>query len=139
VLAAEHLLGLARFDLGAELVEPLGEIVEHRLAGLRPLDQDGEIVHAALERVAQLGVVFEPAPALQQLLRRGLVLPEIRLRDLLLYLGEFVVRAGGVKDSSADRMRAWRDPDTGGAARRVERLALGLGLWALGFGLWALG
>jgi hypothetical protein len=84
VLAAEHLLRLAGFDFPAELVEPAREVVEHRFTGLRPLDQHGEIVDPRLQRIAQPGVVFEPAAALQQLLRRSLILPEIRVRDPLL-------------------------------------------------------
>jgi hypothetical protein len=119
VLAAEHLLGFARRDLGAQLVEAAREIVGDGFTRLRPLDEDREVVDAALERLAHADVVFEAAAALEELLRAGLVLPEVRVGRLLLYLLEFVGRAGGVKDSSADRMRAGRDPDTGGAARRV--------------------
>jgi hypothetical protein len=120
VLAAEHLLGFAGFDFRGQVVEPLRQVVEDRLTGLRPLDEDGEIVHPRLERIAQLDVVFETSPPLQQLLRRRLVFPEIGLGNALLYLGEFVRRAGGVKGSSADRSRAWRDPGIGGAAHLIE-------------------
>jgi hypothetical protein len=117
VLASEHLLGLARLDLAAELVQRAREIVENRLARLGPFDEDAQILDAPLQRLAQVAVVLEPAPPLQQLLRRRLVLPEIGISGALLYLGEFICRTSGVKDGSADRRRAWRDPDIGGAAR----------------------
>jgi hypothetical protein len=120
VLAAEHLLRFAGFDLGTELVEAACQIVEDGLPRLRPFDENRQIVDAALQRIAQPGIVLQPAPPLQQLLRRGLIFPEVRFGDALFYARELVRGAGGVKDSSADRMRAWRDPDTGGAARRVE-------------------
>ena len=67
---AEHLLGFAGLDLGAELVEAAPEILGDRLPCLGPLDEDGEVVDAALQRLAHVDVVFEPAAALQQLLRR---------------------------------------------------------------------
>jgi hypothetical protein len=121
VLPAEHLLGLAGLDFSAELVEPAREIVGDRLPGLRPLDEDGQIVGTPLQGFGQVAIVFEPAPALQQLLRRGLVLPEVGIRNALLYLGELIGGTCGVKDSSADRKRAWRDPDIGGAARRESK------------------
>ena len=117
VLAAEHLLRFASFDFRAEIVEPAHQIVDDRLARLRPFDEDGEIVGAALQRFAEIDVALECLAALEDLLRRRLVLPEIGIGRLLFYLGEFVRGAGGVKDSSADRMRASRDPDIGGADR----------------------
>ena len=73
-----------------------------------------------LQRLAQILIVFEASSALQQLLGGRLVLPEIRSGDTLFYSGEFVGRSCGVKDGSAGRTPAWRDPDTGEAARRVE-------------------
>jgi hypothetical protein len=117
VLAAEHLLGLARFDLGPELVEPRRQVFGDRFAGLRPFGEDGEVLDAPLQRVAEGAVQLERLAALQQLLRRRLVLPEIGIGNALLYPREFVGGTGGVKDSSADRTRAWRGPGIGGAAR----------------------
>jgi hypothetical protein len=117
VLPSEHLFRLARLDFAAELIERAREIVENRLARLGPLDEDAQILDAALQRLAQVAVVLEPAPALQELLRRRLVFPEIGISGALLYLGEFICGASRVKDGSADRRRAWRDPDIGGAAR----------------------
>jgi hypothetical protein len=135
VLATEHLLGLAGLDFDRELVEPAREVLDHGLTRLRPLDQHREVVDTALERVAHVAVVFEPAPPLQQLLRRRLVFPEVGIGDALLYLRELVAGACGVKDSSADRTRAWRDPDTGGAGRLMGELPF----WGLSFGVWGLG
>ena len=134
VLAAEHLLRLAGLDFADQLVEPAREVFGDRLPRLRPFDEDGEIVDAPLERLAQVAVVFEAAAPLQQLLRAGLVLPEVRIGNAQLYPGEFVGGAGGVKDSSADRTRAWRGPDIGGAARLT-----GWWTWVLGFRLSAFG
>ncbi len=64
VLAAEHLLRLAGLDRRRQLVEPAPEIVGDRFTGLRPLDQDSEVVDPPLERVAQTDVVFQPAAPL---------------------------------------------------------------------------
>jgi len=117
VLAAEHLLGLARFDFGGQLVEPLGEIGQDVFPRLDPFDEHGEIVGAALQRLPELQIAFNRLPALEDLLRGRLVLPEVGLGRLLLYLRELVGGSSGVKDSSADRTRAWSGPDTGGADR----------------------
>jgi len=127
VLAAEHLLRLTSLDFGGELVEAAHEVRPDVFAPLRPFHQHGEIVDAALERVAQRAVSLERLPALQDLLGCGLVFPEIRIGGLLLYFREFFCGPGCVKDSSADRTRAWSGPDTGGAGRQTES-------WTLGFG-----
>jgi hypothetical protein len=42
-----------------------------------------EVVEPALEGVAQLHVLLEPAAALQQFLRVRLILPEVRSGDAL--------------------------------------------------------
>ncbi len=90
VLSAEHLLGLAGVHFLRKIVEALGKIFEDRLAGLRPLDQDTQVLGATPERLAQVLVVFEAPSPLQQLLGGRLVLPEIRSRNTLFYSGEFV-------------------------------------------------
>jgi hypothetical protein len=105
VLAAEHLLGLAGVDLRGQIIERPGQIVGHRLSRFCPLDQDREIVGAALQPLAEIAILFEPATALQQLLRRRLILPEVRIGDARFDEREFVRRLGGVKDSSAGRWR----------------------------------
>jgi hypothetical protein len=120
VLAAEHLLRLAGFDLADQFIEAAREILGHRLPRLRPFDQHREIVDAPAQRFTQVAVLFEAAAPLQQLLGAGLIFPEVGVGDPQLYAGELVGGAGCVKDSSADRTRVWRGPDTGGAARRVE-------------------
>jgi hypothetical protein len=84
VLAAEHLLRLAGVDFRRQLVEPLREIVDDGFARLRPFDEDAQVVDALLERRAQIGVALERLAALQDLLCRGLILPEIRRGRLLL-------------------------------------------------------
>src|SRR4029079_15123456 len=117
---AEHLLGLAGVDFGGELVEPRRQIVGDRLTRLRPLREDGQIVDAPLERIAQRAIPFDRLAPLQDLLRRGLIFPEVGVGDALLYLRELVGSLRGVKDSSADRTRVGSGPGIGGAVRRVE-------------------
>jgi hypothetical protein len=106
VLATEHLLGLAGIDLLGELVERARKIVDHRFAGLDPFGEDGKVVDPPLQRLAEIEILLEPSAALQQLLRRLLILPEVRLTDSCFYACEFVCGAGGVKDSSASPSRA---------------------------------
>jgi len=101
VLAAEHLLDLALLHLGAERVEAAGQVVGDGLALIGPLEEHGEVVGATLERLAQLVVFLQAAAALQRLLRRGLVLPEIGGRGLRVQAGEVGGQVGVVKDSSA--------------------------------------
>jgi hypothetical protein len=110
--SAEHLLGFAGFDAAREIVEGAAEIVGHRLPGLGPLDEHGEVVHPPLQRVGEIEILLEPPAPLQQLLRAGRVLPEIRLGDLLFYSCELFGGTCGVKDGSAGRLRGARDPRT---------------------------
>ena len=95
VLAAEHLLGLAGVDDARQLVEAAREILGDRLPGFGPFDEHGEIVGATSQRFAEIAVLLEPAPPLEQLLRGGLILPEVRIGDALFYRCEFFVRGGG--------------------------------------------
>jgi hypothetical protein len=120
VLAAEHLLRLAGIHRGRQVVEAASQIVSDRLACFRPLDENGQIVGATAERFAEIAILFQAAPALQEFLRRGLILPEVRIRDAFFYRREFFGVARGVKDSSAGRMRGEPSPDTCEAVRRVE-------------------
>jgi hypothetical protein len=83
VLAAEHLLDLARVYDRREFVQAPGQIVQHGLPGFGPLDEYGQIVRARAERVVQRTILFEPAAPLQEFLRARLVFPEIRRRDAL--------------------------------------------------------
>jgi hypothetical protein len=79
VLSAEHPLGLAGIDLRGELVDRAYKVLEDRLPRLGPVDQHGEVVDPGFERPAEIAVVFDAPPALEQLLRGFLVLPEIGL------------------------------------------------------------
>jgi hypothetical protein len=120
VLAAEHLLGLAGVHFLCQLVEPPREIIRHGLPLLRPLDENVQILGAAAQRVAQRLILFEAAATLEQLLRGGLILPEIRVGDALFDPRQFVGGAGGVKDSSAGRTRGASGPRICGAVPRSE-------------------
>jgi hypothetical protein len=120
VLAAEHLLRLAGVDLRGEIVERAREVVLDGLAGFGPLDEHGQIVGTPLQRRREVAVLFQPAPALQDLLRTGLVLPEVRGGDLRFYSRELFGGMCGVKDSSAGRWRGAPGPRTCEADRPVE-------------------
>jgi hypothetical protein len=110
VLAAEHLLGLARLHLFLNGVESGGELLVDRLPAAEPLREHTQVVGLLPQAVAQAEVLLEPAAPLQDLLSLGLVLPEIGLRGLLLELGEFLGGTCGLKDSSADRPPASSSP-----------------------------
>jgi hypothetical protein len=105
VLPAEHLFDLAGLHFPIEDVEGLRELRVDRLAGLRPLDEHTEIVALLLQRSTEVAVLFEAPAALQDFLRLRLVLPEIRRGGFGFELGQFLIGAGGLKDSSADRRR----------------------------------
>jgi hypothetical protein len=103
VLTAEHLLGFSGLDLDGEIVEGACEVVEHRLTGLGPLGQHAEILGTLAEGLGEIAIFLEAAAALQQLLRGGLILPELRRGDALLYPRELLGSRCDVKDSSAGR------------------------------------
>jgi hypothetical protein len=119
VLSPEHLLGLAGVDRIREIVEAAREIVGNRLPCLGPLDEHREIVCSTTERFAQITVLFQTPPALQQFLRGRLILPEVRLGYTLFNGGKLFGETSCVKDSSAGRPRGARDPGTCEAGRRV--------------------
>jgi hypothetical protein len=100
VFAAEHLLGLGSLDLLLELRESSREIRADVFAGIDPLDQDREVVTAPLQGAQERQVVFDAAPLLHHLLRRGLVAPEIGGGYLAFDVGELIVEAGCLKDAS---------------------------------------
>jgi hypothetical protein len=106
VLAAEHLAGLGRLDVGLELVDPPGQIGVYRLPRFSPLDEDAEVVCAALQRLGERQFVGQPAAALLQLLCFGVVLPEVGVERLLVNAFELGAVSWDVKDSSADRRNA---------------------------------
>ena len=86
-----------------ERVEPLRELGVDRLAGVRPLDQDGEIVAALLQRQHEIAVLLQTSAALKDLLGFCLIFPEIWRGGAGLEAGQLIVRACGFKDSSASR------------------------------------
>ena len=77
-----------------------------------PVDEHAEIVCFGSERRDQLDFFLDAATALEGFLRLDLVVPEIGRRCASLYLGKLVARTCGFKDSSGDRQRALRGPDT---------------------------
>jgi hypothetical protein len=77
VLAAEHLLDLAGLHFLIEPIEPLRELGIDGLAGLGPLDEHSQIVGLLGQRQDEVALLLEAAAALQDLLRFGLVFPEI--------------------------------------------------------------
>jgi len=106
VLAAEHLLDLARLDLLIEGLQGLRELGVDGLARIGPLDQDGEIVALLLERQDEIAILLEAAAALLDSLRFSLIFPEIGRGGAGFEAGQLFVRSSGFKDSSADRRRA---------------------------------
>jgi hypothetical protein len=112
VFAAQHLTGLSQLDVRLELVESLEEIAVDGFAGFRPLDQDAQIVGAPLEGLTRGQLFVETTAALKELLRFGGILPEVGMCDAAFDLVEFRAMARFVKDSSASRLPASRDPDT---------------------------
>jgi hypothetical protein len=105
VLTAKHLLDLAGLDLLIEELERLSELGVHGFSRIGPFVQDGQVVALLPERHHQIAVLLQPPAALQELLRFGLVFPEIGRGDARLEAGQFFVRACGFKDSSADLQR----------------------------------
>jgi len=103
VLAAEHLLDLAGLHVLIEDIERGGELRVDRFPRLGPFDEHREVVVLLLERDNQIAILLEPAAALLDLLRFGLVFPEIRGGRAGFYAGQFFVGLGGFKDSYADR------------------------------------
>ena len=85
----------AGLDFLLELVEGLRELGVDGLARLGPLDEHGEIVGCGVfSDSTSVAILLEPAAALQELLRFGLVLPEVGRGGARLEAGQFVVRGG---------------------------------------------
>src|SRR5205814_505131 len=110
VLAAQHLLDLPGLHLLVEGIERLTELGVDRLAGVGPLDQHGEIVALSLERQHEIAILLQPAPALLDLLRFGLVFPEIGGGRARFETRQLFNRLRDFKDSSGGRWLASQDP-----------------------------
>jgi hypothetical protein len=121
VFAAEHLFDLAGLDLARQRIQAAAELGQRiGISLLGPLHENREIVAAAPQRGDELAIFFEPPPPLKQLLSLFLVFPEIRLADSRLDPIQLLFRFGDFKDSSEDRLLAWRDPDTSASVHRVR-------------------
>jgi hypothetical protein len=120
VLAAEHLLGLGRFDDRVELVEPAREVRFDVFAAAPPLHEHVEIVETPAQRVAKGAVVVQASPALHDLLRLGLAVPEGRFGYLLFDFGELFIEAGALKDTSGVPPRAGSGLRIAVSVRRKE-------------------
>ena len=82
VLAAQHLLGFSGFDLQVQGIERASQVGEHVFPAPGPLEQHADVVGFGGQAGAKLDVLRQAALALQRLLCVGLVVPEIRGRDL---------------------------------------------------------
>jgi hypothetical protein len=114
VLAAEDALRLRGLDPLLEPVEPRGEVGGDVFPGGGPLGQHSQVGFLLPDRFGEVDVVLEPAPALQDLLGFGLVLPEVGLADQRLEAVGLVTRAFGLKDTSAAPRIASRGRRAGG-------------------------
>jgi hypothetical protein len=117
-LAAEHRADFTRLDVTAERFQAALEVARDVLALAGPVDEDAEVVRLPAQRLGQRAVVLDLAAALQDLLRVGLVLPEIRRRDGRLDLGQLALQPRFVKAPSADQRRGTRGRRSCGRVRR---------------------
>ena len=105
VLAAEHLFDLGGLHFLIQRVEPLRELGVDRFARFVPLEEDREIVALLRQRTREIAILLEASAALQNLLRFGLVFPEVGGGGARLETCQLFVGTRGFKDSSADRRR----------------------------------
>jgi hypothetical protein len=119
VLAAEHLLDFARLHCHVEGVEPLLELGVNGFPCFGKLEQHRQIVGLLAQRRNQVAVLLQASAALLDFLRFGRVFPEIGIERALIEAGQFVVRIGLLKDSSASRRRACRDRRSGASILRL--------------------
>jgi len=76
VLTAQHLLRLGAFDVLAQFLEAPGDVCGDVLPRLCPFEKDVEVIAPPLQRAEQREVVIQASPALHDLLRLGLIVPE---------------------------------------------------------------
>jgi hypothetical protein len=117
-LAREHRADLGRLDVALVDVDAGLQIAQHVLALPRPIEEDRQVVGLLAQRLGQRAVVLDLAAALQDLLRVGLVLPEIRRRDGRLDLGQLALQPRFVKAPSADQRRGTTGRRSCGRVRR---------------------
>jgi hypothetical protein len=103
VLAAEHLLDLARLHFLVERLDGLRKLGVYGLARRGPLEEDPEVVGPLPQGRSQFAILFQAAATLQYTLRFGLVLPEVWRGGARLETIQFVGWVSGFKDSSTDR------------------------------------
>jgi hypothetical protein len=84
--ARQHGADLSGLDRLGEFREARAEIGRDIFSLTSPFDQHGQVIGLGANGLGNDPVVIQPAPALQDLLRAFLVLPEVRLRDLRLDL-----------------------------------------------------
>jgi hypothetical protein len=99
VLAPEHLLGLGGLDLHGQRVKGARQLGQHVLSLACPLGQHGEIVFALSEALDEIALFLEPVAALEDLLRFGLIFPEIGRGGALFELRQLLGRVRGFKDN----------------------------------------
>jgi hypothetical protein len=87
------------------LVERLVELGVHRLAGIGPFDQYGQVVALPAKRIDQIAILLEALPALQNFLCFSRIVPEIGGGGARFEAVQFVAGVCGFKDSSAGRRR----------------------------------
>jgi hypothetical protein len=102
-LARQHRADLCGLDVALVGFEAFRQVGGHVLALTRPVDQHVDVVGLAAQRGRERAIFFEPSPALKDLLRPSLVLPEIRGGGLRFEVVQFTFEAGFVKDPSARR------------------------------------
>ena len=103
-----------------EVIEAAIQLGAYVFAVLGPLDQHGQVLAPAPQRLGERDILFETAAPLEQPLRECLVLPEVGLRRARLHLSQFLGRTCCLKDAPASRTTAWRVPGTGERVLRVR-------------------
>jgi hypothetical protein len=77
-LARKHRANLGGLDVAGVALERPVEIHRDVLALPRPVGEDAEVVGLAAKRLGERAVALDALAALQNPLRAGLILPEIR-------------------------------------------------------------
>src|SRR5262245_41872283 len=123
VLAAQHLLRLGGFNFLSQVGEAVRKICQ-LFSRRRPFVEHDEIVHPTTKRSQQREVIFHTPAALHDFLCFGLIAPEGGIGYGLLDVGELILRAGTLKDASADPSRAVSSRRTAVRDRRVPPKSL---------------